>query len=149
MEKYKKVLKKRIYALLTVIVVAVVLMVVNVYLFIGKQDGSFDDGFLKGFQIGLLGAMFVYSLITIINYSHALKDEKMLQIQYNEEHDERLKAIQAKAGIPFVKYVAYALILIGIVAGYFNPTVFYTLIATVFALEIASAVVKIIFSHIM
>ena len=50
--------------------------------------------------------------------------KKELKIQYNKENDERMKAIKAKAGMPMLLITSIVMIIVGVIAGYFNFTIF-------------------------
>jgi len=78
----------------------------------------------------------------IIKLSLAINDETKLKILYNKEHDERLKTIRSKAGMPIIAITSVLMIIAAIIAGYFNIVVFYTLVIAVAAQLSVSAMVK-------
>ena len=124
MEKYKKTVITRIILL-------------GVLVAIGIGTGLFDvfwaqehlDSFLFSFQCGSSVAMSLVAAIWLCRYRIILRDETKLQLQYNKENDERMKTIKAKAGLPVVLILSVILILVGMVVGYFNLSIFYTLVA--------------------
>ena len=63
-----------------------------------------------------------------MKYRGALKDEAKLRLLYNEENDERMKLIRAKAGVPMVLILSMALVLASMFIGYWNETAFVVLI---------------------
>ena len=72
----------------------------------------------------------------------AINDETKLKILYNKEHDERMKTIRSKAGMPLIAITSMLMVIAAIVAGYFNIVVFYTLVIAVAAQLSVSAMVK-------
>jgi hypothetical protein len=78
-----------------------------------------------------------------------LRDEKKLKLQFNKEKDERLKAIRAKAGMPILLVTSVLMIIAGVIAGYFNATIFVTLIIAAVGQMIISGFVKMIYMRKM
>ena len=82
------------------------------------------------------------ALVDLVKLNRAVNDETRLRMLYNKEHDERMKAIRSKAGMPLIAVTSVLLIIAAIIAGYINITVFYTLIIAVATQLSVSAVVK-------
>lgn len=81
---------------------------------------------------GLMGFMAGGLLVGIISMSRfykALKDDTALRRLYNQEHDERMQAIRAKAGVPVTIFMGMGLMAAGLVATFFDMTVALTLVA--------------------
>ena len=96
-----------------------------------NQFGASDalkDSLAFSFQCGFSAAGSIVLVFWLMKYRGALKDEAKLRLLYNEEKDERMSAIRAKAGIPMVLILSMALVLGGMIIGYFNETVFVVLI---------------------
>ena len=89
---------------------------------------TYTECLAYSFQRGFSAAGILVLVIWMIKYRAALKDEAKLRLLYNEENDERMSAIRAKAGIPMVLILSLALVLGGMVIGYWNETVFVVLI---------------------
>lgn len=89
------------------------------------------------------------ALIRIIRYRKALRNDKELQIQYNKENDERMKAIQAKAGMPMILISSIIMVIAGIIIGYSNMVVFYTLIAAAVIQLVIACITKFIYTKII
>jgi hypothetical protein len=145
MEQFRKKLKTRIYLLLTLSLVAATL---------GVYDTFFAPETLKnmnvfGFQMGATVAIGFISLVNVFKYSIVLKDDNKLKLEYNKENDERTKSIKSKAGIPILPVLSVLMIISGIIAGYFNITVFYTLIITAICQILISGMIKLIYMKIM
>ncbi len=127
MEAYRLVVKKRI-RMVTLFTLFVVALILSMHFFVLKSVNGASGilfSFLEGFAIGLDAV----ALVITIKSRNALKDETKLKAMYNEEHDERKAFIKQKAGIPVMTGAAIALMLGGVVAGYFDSTVCYTMAA--------------------
>ena len=127
MESYRLVLKKRIrnVSIFTILVVVIVLSMH--FFFLKSVNGASGAlfSFLEGFVIGLDAV----ALFFTVRAGKAMKDEAKLKAMYNEEHDERKAFIKQKAGIPVMTGAAIVLMIGGVVAGYFDSTVCYTMVA--------------------
>ncbi|MBC3802981.1 hypothetical protein GH808_00800 [Acetobacterium fimetarium] len=145
MEAFKTKVKRRRISDAALMLVAVVLGIICV-ISMGSQadDGTMAEGFVAGFQFGLVISIGVLSLVDFIKLSRALKDETKLRMLYNKEHDERMKAIRSKAGQPLLTVTSMLMIIAAIIAGYFNFIVFFTLIAAVLGQLTVSAGVKLV-----
>ena len=80
---------------------------------------------LMGFMAGVL----LVGVFSMAKFHKALKDDTALRRLYNQEHDERMQAIRAMAGIPVTLFMGVALMGAGLVATFFNMTVSLTLVA--------------------
>lgn len=142
MENYRKTIKLRIIAL-----TLVTLFGSGVIVF----DQFFADKLLKendsyAFQIGALCAIVILGAIKLIKYKRIIDDTNKLKVEYNKETDERILAIRSKAGLPIILYTSIAMIIAGIIAGYFNVLVFKVLIIASVCQLVASIMVKAIYS---
>jgi hypothetical protein len=141
MEQFRKKLKIRI-SWLSVLSLTTAL--------VGAYDVFFAPETLKNitafeFQGGALVAICILSSLNIIKYIKILKDDNKLKLKCNKENDERFKTIKSKAGIPIVPVLSVLMIMSGIIAGYFNTTVFYTLIIVAMCQILISGVIKLIY----
>jgi len=145
MEEFKTKVKQRIILSSGLTLVAVAL---GIYFVFSLQnvpdDATMSDGFITGFQFGLIMSIGILSMVTIIKLKRALNDEIKLKVLYNKEHDERLISIRSKAGQPMLAITSVLMIIAAIIAGYFNIVVFYTLVAAVLAQLTISAGVKLV-----
>ena len=144
MEKFRATVKRRIVISSGMALVTMVLGAYSIYSIIISDisTATHSDGFVAGFQFGLIVSIFGFSVFDIIKLSLAINDETKLKVLYNKEHDERLKAIRNKAGAPMIVVTSVLMVLAAIVAGYFNIVVFYTLVIAVAAQLSVSAMVK-------
>lgn len=145
MEKYKKTLNNRIYALALVVLIAVALGVFDAFF----ATAEIKSSVIFSFQCGLTSALGVISLALIARYKTALSDEKSIKLLFNKENDERMKAIKYKAGIPMLLITSILMIIAAVIIGYFNVTVFYTLIAASLCQLILSCIVKLVYTRII
>lgn len=142
MEKYKKTLKLRMVLLGIMVLLAVGLSVFNVFFATEEMQNSY----LFGFQCGAATGFGIFSLIMLIKYSKIIKDENKLKLEYNKDNDERTKAIMAKAGLPMMLYTSVAMILAGVVIGYFNEVAFKTLVFAAMA-QLIIAIISMIINN--
>ena len=145
MKNYRKNLVIRIRALAFLAAAAA---------FLGIFDAFFAEATVKanpvfGFQCGLTDGLGILALLLILRYKKALENEEKLRQLYNREKDERMSAIKSKAGMPLLLITSLAMILAGIVAGYFHVIVFYTLIAAALFQLATACIVKFLYSRII
>jgi hypothetical protein len=146
MEKYKRTLQRRILLMALTMIAAAVILSLQVFGFFGAElESDFSNGVVSGLQSGLLTGLILVFTFFIIRYQRATQDIVKLKLLQNKENDERTKAIKQKSGGNIVIFYSVVFILAGIIAGYYNTTVFYTLIVcAVFQLNV-SAFLKIYF----
>ena len=87
--------------------------------------------------------------LVIMRWGRALKDDTRLRRMYNEEHDERLQAIRARAGLPMGLYLSLGMLVAGCVAGFFSGTVMLTLVLAAGAQLLVCVAVKLILTRVM
>lgn len=142
MENFKIQIKRRILIFSVTVVGAVLLGIYNFFTMIHLENGSFEEGTIKGFQFGIIFGIGLLSVIKMIKLCSIIKDDKKLRILYNTENDERLKAIRAKAGMPILRITSILMLIVAVIAGYFNIVVFYTLIIAALVQLSIGAIVK-------
>ncbi|MGI6545633.1 MAG: hypothetical protein ACOX2M_04225 [Fastidiosipilaceae bacterium] len=125
------------YAIIPILV-AVGLSIYNVFF----ASERIKESFIFGFQFGAAISLGIISIAFLILYRRVLTDDKKLKLQYNKENDERLKTIRAKAGVPMVLITSIFMIIAGIIAGYFNLTIFITLVVAAVSQMLIAAVTK-------
>ena len=79
---------------------------------------------INGFCMGMCSGFAIP-----IAQAKGAQDDTELRRLYNQEHDERMQAIRARAGIPVTLFMGVALMGAGLVATFFNMTVSLTLVA--------------------
>ena len=127
---------------MAVIAAAVILVFSSVILTHEGEGETFSEGMMAGFQNGLLVAMIFLFTVYIIRYRKVMNNEKQLRLAYNRENDERRQQIKLKAGGNLVIINAVILIFVGIVGGYFNVVIFYSVIGCAIFQLLVSAVIK-------
>jgi hypothetical protein len=88
MEKFKLDIQRRIYGF-----AGLILLFVLTYYFMnrmyGMGDGSDASDFIRGFQLGIFSAMVGATVVRILVYNAALRNETKLRKLHIEETDER------------------------------------------------------------
>jgi Na+/H+ antiporter NhaD/arsenite permease-like protein len=69
-----------------------------------------------------------FALIRLFFLGKAIRDEKALKELYNKEHDERLREIRAKAGMPILLITSVLMLIAALIAGPLSVPIFYTLL---------------------
>lgn len=132
MDKYELTLKRRktFSAIGLFLVIAVLIFAVIYQLPALDSD---ERAFMVGFQTGILAVMIVMLATGFYQSTKALNDEAKRKTMYIKEMDERQQYIDQKAGSIGMNVVAYGMSLSTAIAGSFNETVFFSLLAaTVF-----------------
>lgn len=141
MEQFKRKLKIRIRLLSAFSLIAVLLVVYNVF-FAPETLKNMD---VFEFQTGFITAICILSALNSAKYSKLLNNETKLKLEYNKENDERFKLIKSKAGVPLIIVLSSLMMIVGVIAGYFNLVVFYTLIIAAMCQVLVSGIIKIIY----
>ncbi len=142
MESYKIIIKRRCFILMALALISTAFIVVFRFdLF--SFSKTFADNEIFNFQGGLLIAFVLLPLIKAFRYHKCLKDETALRKLYNEENDERKKLIRQKSGMPLMQITSGLMIFSGIIIGYVNKTVFYTLVFAAMAQMAIAVIIKI------
>ena len=97
-------------------------------------DGTAFEGFFYGFQLGILAAMIGYLVYDWVKTHMALRNDEKLKSLYIEETDERKKMIERELGKMASRMSYFGLIFAAIVSGFYNETVFSTLVAVLLGL---------------
>ena len=142
MEKFKMRIKRRIILFSGMTLITAVLGVYDFFAERNFEKASMTDSIVSEFQFGLIFGIGIVALLQIIKLSMVIKDDKKLRRLYNKEHDERLKTIRSKAGIPMLMITSVIMLIVAIIAGYFNIVVFYTLVMVAIVQLSIGAIVK-------
>lgn len=128
MDKYRNKVRIKMVLLALLALTGVALGIYNVF-FEGKSGASgFSEGMLSGFRTGMAVGIGGFALIQMIGLGKAILDEKALKELYNKEHDERLRAIRAKAGMPLLLITSVLMLIAALIAGPLSGPIFYTLL---------------------
>jgi uncharacterized membrane protein len=145
MKEFSDNIKKRIIAFKCMSFIATAVSIYDV--FIG--GGDFSDSMVGGVSLGTIIALGMLAVVQVIRLSRIITDEKQLKMLYNKQHDERLKEIRSKAGMPMIMIMSILMMIAGIVASSFNDVVFYTLFVAGALQLVIGASVKIYFLNKM
>ncbi|OQA15486.1 MAG: hypothetical protein BWY62_00607 [Firmicutes bacterium ADurb.Bin356] len=138
MESYKIIIKRRCLILNALALICAAFIVVFRFGF----SKLFAGNEVFNFQEGLLSAFVLLPLIKAIRYHKAQKDETALRKLYNDENDERKKFIRQKSGMPLMQITSGLMIFAGIIIGYVNKTIFYTLVFAAMAQMTIAVIIK-------
>lgn len=138
MESYRKSITLRIVFFSLAIALFVGILIYNQFF----AFEALKKSVVIGFQCGFASAGTIVLVFCIVRYRQTLASEEKLRLLYNQEHDERMSAIRSKAGVPMVLILSLLLAFAGMIAGYFNETVFYVLILAALGQLFISAAVK-------
>ena len=141
MENYKNTIKKRIVIMTVVCLVVVSVYVVNLFHDFGTVNENFSD-YIKGFQLGLIIVLVIFMIGLMRKYFIALKNEQSLKKLFFEETDERARMISEKTGGNVIIACALCILIAGIIAGYFNEIIFFTLTGCCLFLLVTRKVLK-------
>ena len=92
--------------------------------------------------LGFCAGGLLVGVFGMAKFHRALKDDTALRRLYNQEHDERMQAIRAKAGVPVTLFMGAGLMAAGLVATFFSMTVALTLIVAAVAELLVSVGIK-------
>ena len=138
MEKFRKKLKIRVALLTALILFAVAIGIFDVFF----APEALKDSFMWGFQSGFVTSLGLVAVFALIRMSIIIKDETKIQLQYNKENDERLKAIRAKSGMPMLLITSIAMLIAGVMLRYINEVAFLTLAAAAVCQLLIGIIVK-------
>jgi len=142
MEKYRNSLKKRlIFMCLGTALFAAANVLMLVFLDISGDEHR--RGFIIGFQMGLGCCALGFLISFIIKYSSAMRSDEKLKKMQIDESDERKQLIYQKSGSSGMNFAMFGLAAASIAAGYFDFTVFITLICACFFVSLTRASLKI------
>lgn len=121
---------------------AAILCIYDFFVMRNLEMESMRPTMVVGFQFGLILGIGMLSLIQVIKLSKIIKDDKKLKILHNKEHDERLILIRSKSGMPMLLITSVLMIIVAIVYGHFNTTVFITLVLAAMIQLLIGLIVK-------
>ena len=108
-----------------------------------------SDNPIIEFQYGVLTGLGIVTGRRLSHYRKVRRSEQLMKEEYNQDQDERLKAIRAKAGLPFTIFTSVTMLIAGSVIGYFNMTVFYALTGAALLQILASGMMKLYYKQTM
>lgn len=129
MDKMKQEVKEKLKYWERISALFAILVSVNFWNYSGSINGGdhFTD-FFRGFQLGIAMVFLVCAIFHIVRFRKMIRDEEALRAYYIKEHDERNMAIWNKSGGTVLYTCGVLIIGAAVVAGYFDPVVFITLL---------------------
>ncbi|MEK4368318.1 hypothetical protein [Paenibacillus sp. FSL R5-0473] len=125
MDKYKIKIKTR-KNVLSLVAAATLLIYVGLIFYRGGLPDL--PSFIKGFHTGAFIGVEVAVAFFLVRYIKASNNEAELKKQYIEENDERSVMILQRAGTLSTAIILIGLGIASVIAGFFNPLIFYTLL---------------------
>lgn len=148
LEKMKHDIQKRIKQNIGLLACSVIFLIVAASRAIPVQlETENASDYVSGFQLGLLIVLVIYFLNNVVKYNKALKDEKLLKQLYYKEHDERMNYINQKVGESSMWITTVIMTIATVITGYFNFTVFCTMIAVTLLQDIIQILLKWYYTH--
>jgi len=146
MDQYKNTLKKRLY-LLSICLIMYITTNYIMYSHVGTRRDGADTDFILGFQFGI--GFFVFALLAyfIIRYISVLHSEKRLKEMYIADTDERKLMIYQKSGSAGMTFAIFGLAISAVLAGYYNTTVFFSLLGSCLFLAFIRAALKLYYKN--
>ncbi|MFT3951802.1 MAG: hypothetical protein QM689_07675 [Oscillospiraceae bacterium] len=92
-----------------------------------RRGDEFSD-FFKGFHVGMLGTLIVVFLVMTVRLLRTAKNDERLAAYRIRANDERTLRISEKSGGIVLYGCSLGLLTAAVVGGYFNATVFFTLL---------------------
>ena len=136
-EAFRKTIRRRMMVM-AVLGVGYALAALTVHLLGSQVD------FAGSFLFGSMDALVVFFVVLMPRYRKALRDEKALARLWNQEHDERMQAIKARAGAPMLVYTSIAMIAAGVLVSPWHVIVAMTLLIAAAVQLLVCATVKLI-----
>lgn len=147
MEDYRNKLKRGIIFESIFAAVSVAVIVLS-YMRASTMDASEHAGsFFQGFQAGMFTAWAGVMLYGIFVSAKALRNREYLRKLYIKEHDERTLEIYTKGQAKAYRLCLIAFMTASIIAGYYNTTVFCTLMIVTAFSAVCGGLMKIIMSR--
>ncbi|MGG4403442.1 hypothetical protein ABEW61_25215 [Paenibacillus amylolyticus] len=125
MDKYKIKIKTR-KNVLSLVATATLLIYVGLIFYRGGLPDL--PSFIKGFHTGAFIGVEVAVAFFLVRYIKASNNEAELKKQYIEENDERSVMILQRAGTLSTAIILIGMGIASVIAGFFNPLIFYTLL---------------------
>ena len=151
-EAYRKTIRRRMIVMAVIVVAYSVTAVVVHTLFDGTIGAAEDfawSGVVEGFLWGAITAAVAGFALIVPRYAQALRDERALRRLWNREHDERMRAIKARAGAPMLLYTSAGMIAVALLVGPWNIMAATTLLLAGTAQIVVCAVTKLVCTRLM
>lgn len=140
MEKFRAKIQKRVLLLsLSALVTGLVFILLQSGLIL---EAPLVPEFISGFNLGVFLGFEMILVFFTVRYFISLRNESMLKKLYIEENDERRKVIMEKTGaVGMIIFIILSAIGT-VIAGFYDLTVFYTLMGTTVVSSLVRGVCK-------
>lgn len=128
MERYRKSLIKRIIIMAVTGIGLTLMYLLQIPERLRPIENADFSEYIRGFQAGGILIIDIFFLYLIVRYGMTLKKEEQLKKLYYAETDERQKFIREKTGGRVLEVCATVILIAGIIAAYFDETVFFTMV---------------------
>ena len=142
-EAYRKTIRRRMIAMMTLSEFYVAAMIAMHTLW--KVELGLTASFLAGFSSAMVGL----AVVLVPRYRRALRDEQALRRMWNREHDERMSAIRARAGLPMLMYTSLAMMTAALLLNPWNATASVTLMLAATVQLLVGVATKLICLRVM
>lgn len=149
MEEFLKKVKRRILIFSGMLFVSVILSAYGLFEMDKSNEASLNAETVAEFQFGIVFGIGILALVQIIKLRSVINSDTKLKMLYYKEHDERLKTIRSKAGMPMLMITSIIMLIVASIGVYFNIIVFYTLVITAIIQLSIAALVKLYCSKTM
>lgn len=133
MTEYKSVIKRRIVLLGACCTLFSAVTALAMAYGVARIGDDHTGDFIRGVQAGVFLGLLLVMLFFVFRYSHAVRNEAALKKLFVEETDERNRFIRDKIGGMGINLSIGLIAAASVVAGYFDRTVFFTLLGTLAA----------------
>jgi hypothetical protein len=144
MEQFKKRLSGRIVIMAIASIIIAGISALLFFDILGLPDAP---GFIRWFSAGIFLVIEVFLLVYILRYKVSFNNEQLMKKIYIAENDERTRMILQRTGAAGMTICNIVLAFATIVAGFFNTTVFYTLLAVTAFVATVKLVFKIYYRY--
>jgi len=148
METYRRKLKTRVAGLAAVILLAniIYLLLVVFGTKLSLLPGIIPDN-MRGFTSGALSGITLFLMIRLAVAAVSLRSPEALRSRYIKENDERKQMIYQKTGSLGFQIAGVGLGFAAVIAGFFDQTVFFTLIMALLFLVLVKASLRLYFGR--
>jgi len=144
MKKFQEKVRRRII-FVSILFCLFATYIIILLFFKDNLPGLSDNN--RMFQLGFFSSIELLMIIGLIKHIRALKNKEKLKKLYIEENDERTILIMQKSGDWGIAISIIGLALGGIIASFFDQTIFLTLIGATLFLSFVKFFLKKLFSY--
>jgi len=146
-DDFRKRLKMQQIVLTTGLLLACALLILSRFYEKGGSEVSFMQGFIAGFQVGIVAALLGFLSFFIVRNMVSLRNPERLKKLYISETDERKSLIFQKSGSDGMNVITYGLAVGAAVSGNINDTVFFALLGACIFVVAVRGVLKLYYRN--